>query len=74
MEIHSNHKTNIVDLVDQANCRQQTALHVAAESCDPEIIQFLLSKGFKTSVPDANGLIPLHVAVSSAGNLHFNFF
>ena len=50
----------LLDLVDQ---NLNTALHLAT-LCDlPGIVQLLLDKGAKTNIQNANGSIPLHLAV-----------
>jgi ankyrin repeat protein len=42
--------------------RRITALHVASYHNQEEMVQFLVNKGIKAAVQDANGHTPLHIA------------
>lgn len=57
---HDHHQLQV--LVPEARGLGVTALHLAAERCLPEMVEFLLALGAEPNTPDMSGLTPLDVA------------
>jgi ankyrin repeat protein len=49
---------------DWKSFQGSTALHLAAHSTSPEILSLLLAAGADVNATDANGMTPLHIAMS----------
>ena len=56
---------SIID-VDHKNDGGDTALHVAASTSNVAVVETLISHGAGLELPDARGMVPLHITVTEA--------
>ena len=54
--------TDSVKTINKKNEDWQTALHIAAECCSPQLVRLLISRGVDGSLSDIWGKTPLHIA------------